>query len=110
MSTRSAETSPWIVSGGGLVASQSIVPNAATTTAPINHRTDILPINIPKYPGKIFQRFNLKALNSSVIHHARPHLTTYFGPKYAQSALVHCGNGRCHFDFYRGKKDLTTSV
>jgi len=42
MSTRSAETSPWIVSGGGLVASQSIVPNAAITTTPINHRIDLL--------------------------------------------------------------------
>jgi len=31
-----------IVSGGGLVASQSIVPNAAITTTPINHRIDLL--------------------------------------------------------------------
>jgi len=36
-------TSPCIVRGGGRVASQSIVPNAATTTAPISHRENVLP-------------------------------------------------------------------
>src|SRR5258708_40281980 len=33
-----------MIKGGGLVASQSIVPNAATTTTPISQRTDVLPI------------------------------------------------------------------
>src|SRR5260370_8402789 len=33
-----------MIRGGGLVASQSIVPNAATTTTPISQRTDVLPI------------------------------------------------------------------
>src|SRR6266568_5719906 len=42
ISTRSEETSPWTVSGGGLVASQSITPNAETTTTPTNHRTVLL--------------------------------------------------------------------
>src|SRR5713101_6845966 len=33
-----------MIRGGGLVASQSIAPNAATTTTPISQRTDVLPI------------------------------------------------------------------
>jgi hypothetical protein len=67
-----------MISGGGRVASQSIVANAATTTTPISQRTEILPISVL---AKIFRRFNLKAQNSSVIRHDarasdKPHLSS----------------------------------